>query len=253
MYASVEPSPRTRKMPEEHPRKPRTPGRLSRMAVTTETVMALSRWADEIGLYRAIHRSTHSPKTIEGRLPSLRHAARYFEALGIAPQDVTRDHLMAYFDIEDERRRGAGPVVHRCNLRYFFAWLAREYDIPSPMARLRRPKIKHTDAPHVFTAAERKAILGARASRSYLDLRDTAIIRLLGSSGLRRAELLAMRRGDLDGRDSAPVRRGKGGKSRVVAFDAETSIAIRPGSAFRSATWLTNASSKEESRTSRRP
>src|ERR1022692_582957 len=167
MYASVEPSPRTRKMPEEHPRKPRTPGRLSRMAVTTETVMALSRWADEIGLYRAIHRSTHSPKTIEGRLPSLRHAARYFEALGIAPQDVTRDHLMAYFDIEDERRRGAGPVVHRCNLRYFFAWLAREYDIPSPMARLRRPKIKHTDAPHVFTAAERKAILGARASRSY--------------------------------------------------------------------------------------
>ena len=149
MYASVEPSPRTRKMPEEHPRKPRTPGRLSRMAVTTETVMALSRWADEIGLYRAIHRSTHSGKTIEGRLPSLRHAARYFEALGIAPQDVTRDHLMAYFDIEDERRRGAGPVVHWCNLRYFFDWLAREYDITSPMARLRRPKVKHTDAPRL--------------------------------------------------------------------------------------------------------
>jgi site-specific recombinase XerD len=130
--------------------------------------MTLSRWADAISLYRAIYRSTHSPKTIEGRLPSLRHAARYFEALGIAPHGVTRDHLMAYFDIEDERRRGAGPVVHWCNLRYFFDWLASEYDIPSPMARLRRPKIKRTDAPHVFTAAERRAILGARASRSYL-------------------------------------------------------------------------------------
>jgi hypothetical protein len=133
MYASVEPSQRTRKMPEEHPRKPGTPGRLSRMAVTTETVMALSRWADEIGLYRAIHRSTHSGKTIEGRLPFLRHAARYFEALGIAPQDVTRDHLMAYFDIEDERRRGAGPVVHWCNLRYLaIGHAAAVLDEPDP-------------------------------------------------------------------------------------------------------------------------
>lgn len=105
--------------------------------------------------------------------------------------------------------------MHWCNLRYFFDWLAREYDIPSPMARLRRPKIKHTDAPHVFTAAERKTILGARASRSDLDLRDTAIIRLLGSSGLRRAELLAMRRGDLDGRDSAPVRCGAARAARA--------------------------------------
>jgi hypothetical protein len=37
----------------------------------------------------------------------LRHPARYFEALRIALQDVTRDHLMAYFDIEDERRDAA--------------------------------------------------------------------------------------------------------------------------------------------------
>jgi integrase/recombinase XerD len=102
---------------------------------------------------------------------------------------------------------------------------------PAVLFRLARQGVRHPLAdgpaetaedqahrrPHVFTAAERKAILGARASRSYLDLRDTAIIRLLGSSGLRRAELLAMRRGHLDGRDSALVRRGKGGKSRVVA------------------------------------
>jgi site-specific recombinase XerD len=221
MYASLAPSPRTRNVPATGPG---TPGRLSRPAVTTKTAMAESRWADEIGLYRAIHRNTQSGKTIEGRLPSLRHAARYFGELGIAPQDVTRDQLIAYFDIEDERRRGAGPLAHWCNLRYFFDWLAREYDIPSPMARLKRPKAKHADAPHAFTAAERKAILAARAGKTYLDLRDTAIIRLLGASGLRRAELLAMRRGDLDGRDSAPVRCGKG---EVVAFEAETSIAIR--------------------------
>jgi hypothetical protein len=51
MNSRVEASPRTRKMPEEHPRKPGTPGRLSRSAVTTETAMAESSWDDDIELY----------------------------------------------------------------------------------------------------------------------------------------------------------------------------------------------------------
>ena len=51
MNSRAEASPRTRKMPEEHPRKPGTPGRLSRSAVTTETAMAESSWDDDIELY----------------------------------------------------------------------------------------------------------------------------------------------------------------------------------------------------------
>jgi hypothetical protein len=105
MNSRVEASPRTRKMPEEHPRKPGTPGRLSRSAVTTETAMAESSWDDDIELYRAIHRNTHSAKTIEGRLPSLRHIALCFGGLGIPPQEVTRSQLMAYFE---SRTSGAG-------------------------------------------------------------------------------------------------------------------------------------------------
>src|ERR1022692_3279259 len=131
---------------------------------------------------------------------------------------------------------------------------------PAVLLRLARQGVRHHLADGPAEAAEGQAHRRSTSSPQQSARRSWAPGRagpiwtcetppssgLLGASGLRRAELLAMRRGDLDGRDSAPVRRGKGGKSRVVAFDAETSIAIRPGSAFRSATWLTNASSKED-------
>src|ERR1022692_817931 len=112
---------------------------------------------------------------------------------------------------------------------------------PAVLLRLARQGVRHHLADGPAEAAEGQAHRRSTSSPQQSARRSWAPGRagpiwtcetppssgLLGASGLRRAEMLAMRRGDLDGRDSAPVRRGKGGKSRVVAFDAETSIAIR--------------------------
>jgi hypothetical protein len=74
--------------------------------------MAESSWDDDIELYRAIHRNTHSAKTIEGRLPSLRHIALCFGGLGIPPQEVTRSQLMAYFESRTSGAGDPGPLIH---------------------------------------------------------------------------------------------------------------------------------------------
>jgi integrase/recombinase XerD len=52
-------------------------------------------------------------------------------------------------------------------------------------------------------------------------------LRLLAETGMRAGELLALNTADVDlGRGLAVVRRGKGGKGRVVAFTPQTGAAV---------------------------
>src|SRR5690606_12884867 len=58
--------------------------------------------------------------------------------------------------------------------------------------------------------------------------RDAAILRLLASTGMRRAELVGIDVDDLDlaARDVL-IKRGKGGRPRVVPFGSRTALALR--------------------------
>jgi len=89
------------------------------------------------------------------------------------------------------------------------------------------------------------ALLAACSGKEFEQLRDTAIIRLLASSGARRAEIAGLRTFDLMPGMEAIVT-GNAGRQRVIRYDADAALAVsrymrargRHRSAASDALWL---------------
>jgi site-specific recombinase XerD len=167
--------------------------------------------------------------TIGTRMPSVRHMATAMTAIGISgPADVSSQALTLYLIRENQRRKGAGAVTHSNSLRSFWEWWAADFDPgrPSPMARLARPAARSDQRP-VLTDEQVAAILAA-CPRSFIGLRDRALVAFLVSSGARRAEACALTVADVSiGDREATIRRGKGGKGRLVGFDIRAANALQ--------------------------
>ena len=84
-----------------------------------------------------------------------------------------------------------------------------------PAARLSSPRFPQK-LPHVLRVDEVEALLGAPGTDSPRALRDTAMIELLYSSGLRVSELCGLRRNSLRRDPATVIVRGKGDKERIV-------------------------------------
>jgi integrase/recombinase XerD len=103
-------------------------------------------------------------------------------------------------------------------LRAFVRWLhgsrhhARDLRFALVPPRLPRPLPRA-----VMNAGEVERVLAATRPRSFLRLRDRAILELLYSTGIRRGELAKLEVGDVDWeRRTVSVRHAKGGRGRVV-------------------------------------
>jgi integrase len=106
--------------------------------------------------------------------------------------------------------------------------LADEGELPdNPLIDLKPPKLnsKVVDA---LSDDQLKALIKACEGKEFLDKRDMAIVRFTAETGVRAAELLGMRLpGDVDlTRGMATVRKGKGGKGRMVPFGPQTAAAL---------------------------
>ena len=113
-------------------------------------------------------------------------------------------------------------------LQQFFKWWAAEEELPDPMARLCPPKVTEKLVP-VFTSGELQALERACAGRGFVQRRDAAIIAVFRATGVRLAELAAIRynpddtqRSDVDLWQREITVRGKAGKARIVRFGYQT-------------------------------
>ena len=98
-------------------------------------------------------------------------------------------------------------------MRRFLAWADREG----------RPAVLDRASVTAFTAA----LLDVGAGRELRDRRDEALPRLMIETGVRAGEVVAPGTGDVDlSTGTAVVRRGKGGRGRVVPFGPQTSRAL---------------------------
>jgi integrase/recombinase XerD len=138
------------------------------------------------------------------------------------------------------------------SLQQFFRWLEAEEDLPSPMARLRPPKV--SDKPVPFSSSVELSKLG-RVCRgnSFEDRRDAAVLAVFLATGIRVAELTAIRYSrddsgfsDLD-LEAREIRvRGKGGRDRIVKISHEAArrldrylrVRSRHELAYRPEQWL---------------
>jgi integrase/recombinase XerD len=127
----------------------------------------------------------------------------------------------------DGGAEAATALSRQRGVRRFSAWLADEGEIGrDELAGMRPPKLDDK-VPAELTSDQVKAMLATCGSKDFHDIRDEAIIRLMTESMVRAGELLGMLTTEVDIRGgSALVRRGKGGKGRLVPFGPQTAQAL---------------------------
>lgn len=168
-----------------------------------------------------------SPATVKVYTDGVHRFLRYCEAQGVTPR-LDKPTVNAF--VADALENGAQPATARSRqlaLRRFSDWATEEGELSSnELIGIRAPKL---DTPVVQPLSEDqlKAMLSACAGRDLRDRRDQALIRLMVETGMRAGEAAALLVEDVDlSKGSVIVRRGKGGRGRVVPIGPQTSLAL---------------------------
>jgi integrase/recombinase XerD len=142
-----------------------------------------------------------------------------------APQEITREVLEHYRQWLFTRRTEEGkPLAWGTQaqkliaLKQWLAWLAKtERLLHNPASALELPKLPRRLPRAVLSAREAEAVLARPDPETTLGLRDRAILEVLYSTGIRRAELAHLLLPDIDfERGILLIREGKGSKDRFV-------------------------------------
>ena len=133
--------------------------------------------------------------------------------------------------------KGNAPATARARqlaVRRFSSWLAEEGEIPTdPFLGVKAPKLD-SKVIEPLTDDQLRALLkactppkGSTPAEMMRHRRDEAILRLMMETGARAGEVVALERDDVDAAaGTAIIRRGKGGKGRVVPFGPHTALAL---------------------------
>jgi site-specific recombinase XerD len=128
----------------------------------------------------------------------------------------------------------AGATLHLYvrTLKTFGAWLAREGCLPAnPVVALRLPKVEQKQL-LPLTEEEERRLLGAYDDNQPVDCRVKAIFLLMLDTGLRRAEVIALKDRNVDLDNGFLLVMGKGRKERSVPFGYTTEKVLRKYATF---------------------
>jgi integrase/recombinase XerD len=146
------------------------------------------------------------------------------------PVQIDRRQLREFIDeLLTSGAKPATAVSRHLAVRRFSGWLTEEGEQDSdPLLGLKSPKL---DSPVIepLTDDQLRAMLKACRGPDLRDKRDEAILRLMFTCGARAGEVVAMQVSDLNLRSVPPtalIRRGKGGKGRMVPLAIEAAAAI---------------------------
>lgn len=168
-----------------------------------------------------------APQTVKSYTDGVRQFLRWCDREGITP---TLDRPTVNTFVAELLDGGAEPATARArqlSLRRYSGWLADEGEITAdPLVGLKPPKLDQKIV-EPLTDVELRALIAACAGPEMRDRRDEALIRIMLETGGRAGEVAVMRLADVDLKaGTAVIRRGKGGKGRVVPFGPQTIRAI---------------------------
>jgi integrase/recombinase XerD len=141
------------------------------------------------------------------------------------PSEVTKPMLEAhqrwlfYYRKPSGKALSYGTQRHRMQLlKGFFRWLARENVILwNPASELEMPRLEQRLPKAILSEREIELVLAQAEISEPLGLRDRAMMEVLYSTGIRRAELARLSLYDVDAeRGTLTVRLGKGRKDRTI-------------------------------------
>lgn len=137
---------------------------------------------------------------------------------------ITTEMMRAYLvDYQKINNCGKTTVDNiRRNISSFFSWLEEEdYILKSPMRRIHKIKTQKT-VKNIISDEEIEKLRD-----NCKNIRDTAMIDLLYSTGIRVGELVKLNIEDIDFSERECVVFGKGDKERRVYFDAKSKIHLK--------------------------
>jgi integrase/recombinase XerD len=172
----------------------------------------------------------YSPATIRHRRQMLAQLAAWLLDRGVSrPVEVTRPMLVRYQrHLFHYRKPDGRPLSFRSQsqrllpVRAFFKWAVRNNLVLSnPASELELPKVERRLPKPALSIGEAEAVLAVPDVATVTGLRDRAMLEVLYSTGIRRAELARLAVFDLDAdRATLLVRQGKGRKDRLVPIGA---------------------------------
>lgn len=142
-------------------------------------------------------------------------------------ESISLQHARAFVMHEAERSKSSAKLAHRA-LRAFSKWCANEYDEPDPLLKLVKPRESAPTRTPTATLEDIEGLLKACEGPLWRDRRDHALICVLASTGLRRAEVARIRLDELDlatGMLLVPITKTR--KTRVVRLDSRAVRSVR--------------------------
>lgn len=146
------------------------------------------------------------------------------------PAGIGRRHVESW--LRDMVAAGRAPATRRVRLiglRRWLEWMAADPDAGmaagNPARGTKLPTPDDVPVPVIDDAALVQ-LLAACAGTGFVDRRDTAIIRLLLDTGVRRAELVGIDLDDIDMRGQEVLVTGKGRRQRIVPIGARSTLAL---------------------------
>ena len=177
---------------------------------------------------RSLLAANKSPLTIRGYLAAVEQFRDFAVARGM-PTDIgaiAREHIETYLaDVLAHSKPATAATRHKA-LRAFFKWLLEEGEIrESPMRNVKLPHVPE-EPPAVLTDEQLQRLLKTCEGKTFDERRDTAIIRLLLDTGMRRAELAGLRLEDIDFDQNVALVVGKGRRPRACPFGRKTAVTL---------------------------
>lgn len=197
---------------------------------TTPPHDVLADWLADFERYLRV--ANRAPGTVAVYLRSVRQLLDHAQACHpvAEPADVTRRDVEGWALAMAEAGRSEGTRrVRLIAASVFYSWLADEPGSgvqANPVRGVPRPTVP--EVPRAMPALDDvRALLRACEGRTFVDLRDAAVLLVLIDCGLRRAEAASLDVPDVD--TSAArilVRKGKGNRARLVAYGDRTALAL---------------------------
>lgn len=177
----------------------------------------------------ALRAENRADNTIDSYLEGITLLARWLTLNG-HPDDPNnpgmRQHIRTWIADLNATRAPATARNRYGTAQQFFRWLKTEGEIATnPMDGMRPPAVPPVPV-DVLTEETIRALLAACAGRDFTALRDTAMLRFLIDTGVRRSELAGLNVTDVDLRERVARVMGKGSRPRVVPFGSRTALAL---------------------------
>jgi integrase/recombinase XerC len=142
------------------------------------------------------------------------------------PTDVQRKHVEWFLAWMIDTRSASTALNKYKGLQQFFRYLLDEEEIArNPMQRMSQPSTPQKLIP-IVADDELAALLATCAGKTFLERRDTALIRLLMDTGARLSEITLLNVDDLDLKRDLVLVHGKGDKQRAIPFGEKTGQAL---------------------------